>query len=266
MNGFEKIINSLSKTMTTPLSYGWFHLVSIFLVIIATILICIFLRNCHEKAFRIFVFVCWTIIFVLEIYKQIVFSFENNNGIANWDYQWYAFPFQFCSLQLYLLPFIIFLKNCKLRDAIIAFILSFSFFGGLVVYIYPGDVFVQTIGINIQTMIHHGFQIIFGIFFAIYFRKKLNLRFFVSAVFVFISCVAIALTLNLLAPYFTTESFNMFYISPYINCTLPVLSTIYSSVPYLIFLLIYIFGFSLAAFVIFLIFSIAIKFIKKNAR
>ena len=52
------------------------------------------------------------------------------------------------------------------------------------------------------------------------------------------------------------ETFNMFYISPYFDCTLPILSEIYKQVPYIAFLGIYIVGFVLAAFIIYMIYLI----------
>ena len=46
------------------------------------------------------------------------------------------------------------------------------------------------------------------------------------------------------------DVFNMFYISPYYGCTLPLLSSIYPVVPYPVFLIIYIIGFTLAAAIV----------------
>ena len=48
-----------------------------------------------------------------------------------------------------------------------------------------------------------------------------------------------------------TETFNMFYISPYFDCTLPILNTIYLKVPYIVFAGLYILGFSFVATVIY---------------
>ena len=60
--------------------------------------------------------------------------------------------------------------------------------------------------------------------------------------------LAIALVMNIIWHYYGTDAtFNMFYISPYYPCTLPLLNIIYDSVPYVIFLILYIIGFVLAA-------------------
>lgn len=49
-----------------------------------------------------------------------------------------------------------------------------------------------------------------------------------------------------------TDTFNMFFIGPYFPNHLPILSGIYVSAPYTIFLLVYIFGFTLVSYIILL--------------
>ena len=75
---------------------------------------------------------------------------------------------------------------------------------------------------------------------------------------IFVGLFSIALIMNII--YHATggtATFNMFLISPYLPCTLPILSLVFSSVPYPIFLVVYILGFSFAGF---LMLSIAILF------
>ena len=146
------------------------------------------------------------------------------------------------------------MKDSKVRDAFLAYMSTFSMFGGLATFIYPEQVFISTIGINIQTMVHHGLQIVLGIFFIVWARKKINRWYFIKAVPVFAVLVTIAiLANNAFMSLGIDETFNMFYISPHFDCTLPILSMIYPKVNYLIFVALYILGFTLIAFIIFLI-------------
>lgn len=256
MNGFEQFLVALDGRMTTPAPYGWFHLMFVALVIIATTLLCVFGKNAKTKTIKWTIFGIWIVMVVMELYKQINYSFNYNlaTGKTWWDYQWYAFPFQLCSTPIVVLPFVIFCKEGKFRDAMIAYIATFAMFGGLVTFIYPADVFISTVGINLQTMIHHGLQIVSGIFLLVHEREKLNIRYFLRGIFVFLAMCALAMGLNLLAPTFTGETFNMFFISPYFPCTLPLLGDlIWPNVPYVVFLLIYIIGFIIAALAIYYI-------------
>ena len=269
MNFFEKIIHSLQGTMECPTCYGWFHIMFIIIVSISTILICKFYKNCGEKTVNKIIFIGWALVFLLEIYKQIEFSFVYEDGKAIWDYPVYIFPFQLCSSELYILPFIFLLKEGKLRNAMIAYIITFSFFGGLAVFVYPNDVFIETIGINIQTMIHHGTQILLGIFLFVRYRKTFDFKFYVKSIFVFFCMLLIATVLDIavykyLVSIGNTETFNMFFISPYFDCTLPILSIIYDKVPYFVFYLIYMLGFVLISYIIFIVETSIYKLVLKK--
>ena len=256
--------------METPESYGAFHFLSLAAVIGLTVLLCIRFRDAEEKTVRRILLAAWIIMVVLELYKQLVYTYDvTDAGKIVGDFQWYAFPFQFCSTPLYVLPFAIFLREGTARDGTIAFLCTFSLFGGLAVMVYPNDVFISTIGINIQTMVHHGAQVALGIFLAVHNRKRLSPSHFLSALPIFTVLVTTAMLLNIgvhhaLLANGQTDTFNMFFVSPYHPCTLPVLSSVYELVPYPIFLFIYLFGFSLvAALVYFVIYAITAP-IRKN--
>ena len=257
MSFFEKIIMCLQAEMETPALYGPFHILFVLLTIAcATFLIWKF-RDADEKTERRILLITWITITILEIYKQIVFSMEVDDGAATWSYTWYAFPFQFCSSPLYVLPFAIFLKEGRARDACMSFLSTFALFGGLAVMIYPGDVFTRMIGINIQTMVHHGSQVFIGLFLAARNRRRYSLKFFLLGIIPFVILSAIAMGLNegvhvfLMNKGLTDTVFNMFFISRHHSCTLPVLSAIEPLLPYPAFLMLYFFGFILAAGIIF---------------
>jgi hypothetical protein len=154
-----------------------------------------------------------------------------------------------------LLPIVAFIKDCKFRDGAILFISTFSFFGGLCAYVFPNDVFnTVLLGVQFQTMIHHGIQLVMGIYLFVVYREKFTIKNAYLPVICFVCLLIIAMTLNLVVHNAMPDhKFNMFFISPYFDCTLPVLSIVYKEVPYIVFLLIYIFGFVLCAFIMFAI-------------
>jgi len=141
MNIFERILYFFdSIIIETPLAYGWFHILSLVIILGTAITISIVFRNCSDKVFRRISLVFWIIIVILEIGKQLLFAFNYNvdTGEVTFRYQWYAFPYQFCSSPLYILPLVIFLKDGKVRDCAISFISLFSLFAGLSAMFYPG--------------------------------------------------------------------------------------------------------------------------------
>ena len=135
--------------------------------------------------------------------------------------------------------------------------------------IYPGDVFIETIGINLQTMIHHGSQVVMGIFCLIHERKRLNFKYYTKGILVFLILLTIAVTSNIIVynifqKLSIDETFNMFYVGPYFPSTLPILSSIYPKVPYIVFLLLYTIGFVLISYIIFFVFTKINNIFKKN--
>ena len=253
MNFFEKILYALQAEMECPASYGLFHICCLLLTVGVTVFLVLRYRGVSDKTVRRICLGVWITIVALEVYKQLVFSMDVTDGVAAWDYQWYAFPFQFCSSPLYALPFVIWLKDGRLRDAFIGFMATFSLFGGLAVMAYPGDVFISMIGINVQTMVHHGSQVVMGIFLFACYKDRLPFRSLIGNTAVFAGFSAVAMLLNEAVYAFFTriamidETFNMFYISPHFPCTLPVLSAIYGRIPYPAFLILYLVGFALVA-------------------
>ena len=251
MSFFERVVLFLQREAPRPTNYGWFHLTFIALVVIATVLLCKFATKISDKKFRIIVASLWGVMLGFEIYKQVVFSFGGEAG--SWNYDWASFPYQLCSTPLYVLPVVAFVKDGKFRDGAINFISTFAFFGGVCVMVFPNDVFhTNMLGVQIQTMVHHGLQIILGIYVAVYNREKFNLKnLFKFGLAFFLALLVIALVLNVVMFNLVEDRFNMFYIGPKYECTLPLLSMIYPKVPYVAFFLIYSLGFVLCAVIMY---------------
>ena len=247
----EDILRLLDTSMTKPELYGWFHIVSLVLTAAAAFLLCFFSKKLQPRKV---VLVTAVIVCVLEVYKQINYSFSYTDGIQ-FDYQWYAFPFQFCSTPMYIGLLAGLTKRGKLHGAANAYLATYAVFAGVCVMFYPSTVFISTIGINIQTMVCHGSMIVIGIYLMYSGYVKLEHKTILKAVPVFAVCVSIAVIMNEIA-YRTglleTETFDMFFISPYGTPSLPVYSLVQGVVPFPWCLVIYIAAFSLAAYIMLL--------------
>ncbi|MCQ2413412.1 MAG: YwaF family protein [Clostridia bacterium] len=252
----EFFYNLSQVTMEAPGNYGKFHLISFALMVLVTVLVCLIFKRCSLKTERVVVGLFWALIMVLEIVKQLTLGFVMKDGVIIFDYSWWSFPFQLCSTPLYTLPFAVFLKKGRMRDAFVAYSALFAIFGGIVVMVYPNDVFTTMTYLNYQTMIHHSTQIVTGVFLGVRYLRKFTLRFYLGAMEVFAFLSALALGMDLVIPDLIGESFNMFYISPKYPNHLPILSTVYASVPYPVFLIAYLVGFGIAAALIFGVFKL----------
>ena len=271
MTAFESFLyRALSENIEKPTLYGTYHIIAILLTVALTVCAVLFLRNASDKKMRIVVFAAWFIITFFEVGKQLLFAMRIEGDLMTWQYNWYAFPFQFCSTPYYTLPFIFLLKDCKLRRAIMAYIATFSLFAGFIVMVLPTSVFNQYAFINAQTMILHGLQVVLGVWMAAYNLRGLNLRFFASGLITFAGFSSVAMILNVAMPKYLAAKgietvFNMFFISPYYNNDLPVLSTLYPMLPYPVYLIVYFLGFGFAAILMYAIEKgIAVVFRKKK--
>ena len=253
MTAWQKILSVLDIRMETPQPYGWFHI--LFFVLSFLAIVPLAGKNLSPKGIRRTVLVTAIIVTVLEIYKQINYSFSYKNGIT-FDYQWYAFPFQFCSTPMYVGLLAGLTKKGKLHESLCAYLATYALFAGLSVMFYPTSVFISTIGINIQTMICHGSMITIGIYLLYSGYVPLQHKTILKALPVFAVTVGLAMIMNEVA-YRTglleTEEFNMFFISPYCDPHLPVYSVVQTLVPFPFCLIIYIAGFTAAGYLLLLI-------------
>lgn len=272
MNIFIKILLLLQSTMKRPVSYGWFHLLCIFITL--TIVLLLYYsekKNGHDKnKLKTILLIYGITALLLELLKQISWSFNYNGGNIYWDYQWYASPFQLCTMPAYCSIIAAFLKDSKIKKALLSFMAFFTILGSISTMIYPESCFTKDILINIHTMFLHCGSFIVSIYLFISKEVKINRKSFISGFKVFLICALVADILNI--TFFQTkiignETFNMFYISPYFISILPVFNIIQQKVPYLIYLLFYIFAFFMGGIIILLfskLFSIVINKLKKK--
>lgn len=253
MSFFETILRIFDYKMTTPGLFGWFHIMWILLVIGCSVGLCLLHKKRAPSVPKV-VLVISVIVALLEVYKQINYSFSYKDGIA-FDFQWYAFPFQFCSTPMYVGLLAGIIRKGKLHDALCAYLATFSVFAGICVTVYPGDVFVSTMGINIQTMICHGSMIVLGVYLFYSGHVKASLGTLLKAIPVFAVCVGLAAVMNEIAyisGLLEQETFNMFFISPHCDPSLPVYSTVQNLLPFPWCLLVYILAFTAASGIILL--------------
>lgn len=265
METLKDIILLLDTQMKVPQPYGWFHLLCFFLTGLLTVVFCVFCKHRTRRQVMAIVVGTAIVVAILEIYKQFNFTFSYVDGKVIADYLWYAFPWQFCSMPMYVGLLLGIFRKGKIHDSLCAFLATYSIFAGVCVMLYPTSVFVGEIGINIQTMVCHGSMITIGIYLLYTGYVKLEHKTILKAIPVFVCGVLSAVVMNEVAYYtglLETDTFNMFFISPHCEPSLPVYSLIQAVVPYPWCLIIYVSAFSLAAYVILLL-AMAIRNVVK---
>ena len=248
----DEFIHYLQRETVKPTNFHGFHLIYVFLTITIIIILCIKYRNISVKSFKIFIFIVWMLMLIMEIYKQIILSF-NYGGDPKWVYRWYNFPFQLCSTPLYIYPLIVFInpkKNKFLFEALLSYASFVVGFAGMTVLVNAETVFCTSLGINIQSMTHHAIQVIVGVFSIAWYHKNLNIKYYLKGLIIFIIMVSIAVSLDIIVPKYISGSFNMFYISPKEEFIVPWFNISSYSFPYPVYLFGYIFLVALAGLLI----------------
>lgn len=254
MELWQGFLQFLNTQVAEPASYGYYHLMWLAIVAAATIfMVFIGPKHSHKQVTNV-VLTTAIIVAVLEILKQINYTFGDGSSAPS--YQWYAFPFQFCSTPLYIGLLAGAIRRGRIHDCLCAYLATYAVFAGLAVMIYPNDAYTETGFINFQTMICHGSMVVIGGYLLGSGHVKLKFTTVLKAMPVFAVCVSLAALMNEAAyrvGLLENHNFNMFFISPYLECTLPVYSLVHNSVPFPVNLIIYILGFTVAAGLILLL-------------
>lgn len=255
MEFWISVLEILDTQMKTPTLYGPYHLFWLLVVVFSAVLLCGAARKHSPRQVCNVVLGIAIAVTVLEIYKQINYTFSYDNGVITASYQWYAFPWQFCSTPMYIGLLAGIFRKGKFHDCLCAYLATYAIFAGLCVMVYPGDVFCTTVGINLQTMVWHGSMIVVGLYLLASGHVKLEHRTILKAIPVFVAVVLVAMVMNEIA-YQTglleEHTFNMFYISPHCDPHLPVYSAVQAILPFPLELTVYVMAFSAAAYVILL--------------
>lgn len=218
---FESTICPITK----PQGYHLFHILFCVLTIALFIVICYFSRKCSDKVFRIVISSLGVFLILTEIYKQLYFGLAYNysdSGVTGIFYEWDIFPFQLCSVPMYLCTLVGFLRKGKLRDTICEYLVTVGFLGGIMAYLEPSGILHDDLFRLLHSCIWHALLIFIALFILFTNNANHRLKDYPKALIVYGGVVLIATTLNLSFFNKASEGFNMCYISPFRNTPLAV--------------------------------------------
>ncbi len=254
MSFWQELLQALDVSMDVPQPYGWFHLLWCVLTVGATVALCVLYKKGLVRNVRTVVLTTAVIVTVLEVYKQVNFTFSYEEGVEA-SYQWFAFPWQFCSMPMYV-GLLAGVTRGRMHRALCAFLASYAVFAGVCVMLVPTSVFIDTIGINIQTMFCHGSMITVGVFLMYTGYVKPEHSTVLRALPVFGVGVAVAMAFNWLghhAHVMGDGALNAFFICPQCPPHLPVYSLVQPLLPGYMDVVVYVAGFTLASYLMVLI-------------
>lgn len=145
-----------------------------------------------------------------ELAKQIIL-YRANGCSFNW---WY-FPFQLCSMPLYLLPVYCLLpeKYRKMRQTLCDFLVDFGLLGGFFAFADVSGMHYFHPLLTVHSYLWHFAMIFLGLFLLFSYKTTVRAKDFLPTGALFLLLTGIATLLNIFLH--TKGSINMFYISPY---------------------------------------------------
>lgn len=209
----KTILETTAWRMEAPALFSWFHVIASSITIVAAVFFAV-------RSSRVFRTGCLTIagwlLIILEIYKQLFLFYVAGTG----SYDWWFFPFQLCSVPMYLCILLPLMKG-KLRDASLTFMADYTFISAIAALIYPEDFLRSYITLTAHGFIWHGILLFISMTIILSGVSRPSSRGFLSATILFLALSAVAIGINVAAePVMqlgeTAHSYAaMFYLNPY---------------------------------------------------
>ncbi len=243
----ESMMAATAWEMEKPAAYGPFHLTFTLVGVILCILLARRLRNVSERENRIVLFSVGAFLLVTEIYKQLFYTFY----LEEHTYNYGIFPFQLCSVPMYLCLIAAFLKPGKLRDGMYHFMTTYNLLGGLMAFIEPSGISHGYVTLTLHAYVWHMSLVFIGFYLLASGRYAKTWKDYRSATATFFVLAAIAFCINLIFWEASNGGINMFFVGPR-NSSLAVFKQISKSFGWYVSTALYLPTVCLGAFVIFL--------------
>lgn len=196
--------------MEPPPAYGTFHI----LFTLIGFAVCGFsawkLRNISDKTAGRILFVCGLVLSLSEVFKQFFCYYV----IADNTYHWSEFPFQLCSIPMYMCLTAPWLKPGKLRRALYSFMVLYNLLGGSIAFTEPSGLLHSHLFLTFHSCVWHMLLVFVGLFLCVSKRGGTQDEDYISATWIFLVLCGVAFTLNCLVQFGLGQEINMFFVGP----------------------------------------------------
>ena len=196
--------------MTKPKPYGPFHLIFAFGGYILSIFLAWKLRNCGKKGNKAILLTVGMILLVSEVYKQLFYYYHIGQG----SYQWWIFPFQLCSVPMYLCLIAPLLKPCKVSRGMYSFMMIYNLLGGFMAFVEPSGIVHEYWTLTLHAFIWHMLLVFVGMYIGFSGRGGWEMKDYWSATRTFLVLCGVAFAINLLFWDASGGTINMFFLGP----------------------------------------------------
>lgn len=223
----QHILEYTAWRMEVPPMFGAFHIAAVLVAVIIAAAGALCAKRLSVYGRIRFLAVCGWVLVIMEVYKQLFLYCVVNGG----TYDWWYFPFQLCSVPVYLcilLPFL-----CRGADGVrssaagpvFTFLAVYTFTGAAAALIIPEDYLRSYVTLTLHGFIWHGILLMISLTILLSRMADLSRRGFARASMLFLVMCAAAVCINIAVEPLMAASYAegliphsyaaMFYLNPY---------------------------------------------------
>jgi len=247
MSWLEKFIELTAWEITAPRAYGPFHLTFTFVGIALCVFLAWKLRKLGERGNRAVLLTVGIFLIITEVYKQLFYFYHMEDN----EYAYWIFPFQLCSVPMYLCIIAALIKGGRIQSGMYGFMTTFNLLGGLMAFIEPSGIIHGHLTLMLHAFIWHMSLIFVGFYLIASGRCAKTKKDFKYAAITFLALAVVAFLINLILWVPSEGTINMFFVGPR-NSSLAVFSWIAKTFGWYVSTLIYLPVVCLGAYLIFL--------------
>lgn len=210
MDALAALLEKTAWLMETPKPYGAFHMLFFCLGVSIAVSLAYRLRRLNAAKARALLLSVGIGLALAEIYKQLFYYYIVMDGV----YNWWIFPFQLCSMPMYVCIAAPLLPRGGAQNTLYEFLLGFGVMAGFAAFLQPDGMLYPYITLTLHSCLWHVAQIFIGCFLGFSGRAGRSMRGFMGSVLLYLMLCGVAYCMNLALWDVSGGQINMFYIGP----------------------------------------------------
>ncbi len=206
----DTFFESIAWPMEPFPSYGAFHILYTLIGFAVCGITAWKLRKVSDRAARWILFSVGAVLILSEVCKQLFYYF----AIMDNRYSWGDFPFQLCSIPMYLCVIAPWLKPGKLQRGMYSFMVLYNLLGGAISFTEPSGLLLDRWFLTVHACVWHMLLVFIGLFICFSKRGGDRKSDYVGATWTFIALCGVAFGLNCFVQFGLGEHMNMFFVGP----------------------------------------------------
>ncbi len=206
----DKWISATGWMMTTPKAYGPLHLSFTVIGFVICFLLAKHLAGISDRSSRRMLVSIGIFLLVTEVYKQLFYYYCVNDN----HYAWWIFPFQLCSIPMYLCIIAPLLKPGPAQKGMYSFMMIYNLLGGGIAFIEPSGLLHPYLTLTVHALLWHMLLVFVGFYLMFSGKGGCTAEDYIAATKTFLMLCVIAFLINHVVQEATGAGINMFFVGP----------------------------------------------------